>query len=105
MSTQCDKYNKKIIDNKDNDIFIIFYSDWCGICKATLDFFKENKLSYKGYNIDKIDGNLNKLIQCLTKKKDITDFNPTHKTRPVIFKKGKFIGGLSDLKKYVKPPN
>lgn len=56
-----------------------------------------NKISHKGYDIEKINGGINVLLNCLIKKKNLTNFNPMHKTRPIIFLNGKFIGGYDEL--------
>ena len=56
---------------------------------------KEEKKSFKGYKIDKIK--MNKLLDYLRETKEKTNFNVNHKTRPIIFKKGLFIGGYDDL--------
>jgi len=97
------KYYRKILDNKDT--FTIFYSDWCAYCQQAIKELKQSGLSYKGYKIDKISGGINKLIESLTETKDFSDFDPNHKTRPIIFRGGKFIGGYQDLKKYLENRN
>lgn len=93
----CDKYNKKILHYKDKNIFIVFYSDWCPYCKKAINLLKKEEYSFKGYNIDKINGDLDTLLKCLKSKQNITGFKKEHKTRPIIFKYGKFIGGYADL--------
>lgn len=100
MKNKCDKYNKKILENKNNNIFIVFYSSWCPICNSTFNLLKTKNKSYKGYEIDK-KGNISILLECLKKNKKITGFNPKHKTRPIIFKNGQFIGGFDNLQKYL----
>jgi len=98
----CDKYNKKILDYKDENLFIIFYSLSCGFCVNAINTLKENKLSFKGYDIDKIKGGLGKLLYCLNQNKNETNFNESHTTKPIIFYKGKFIGGFTDLQSFLK---
>ena len=100
-----DKYNSKILDYKDKNIFIIFYSSSCKFCVDAINLLKTNNLSFKGYNIDNIKGNKNRLLHYLKQQKTITSFNENHKTIPIIFYKGKFIGGCSDLKLYLDKLN
>jgi len=97
--TKIDKYNKKILQYKNDDVFIIFYSEWCQYCQKTIELFDKKKLSYKAYDIDKIEGDIEVLLKYLKKWSSITQFNKTHKTRPIIFYKGKFVGGYDDLTK------
>lgn len=96
-----DKYNKKIMDYKDENVFIIFYSPWCKFCDGAIELLKKENMSFKGYNIDNMKGGMDKLLHYLKKQKSLTNFNEEHKTRPIIFYKGKFIGGLDDLKSYL----
>lgn len=94
-----DKYNKKILQYKKKDIYIIFYSPWCQYCQKTFDLLNDKKISYKAYNIDKIDGGIQALLNYLNKENLTTSFNKSHTTRPIIFYHGKFVGGYSDLMK------
>ena len=96
-----DPINKKINKYAKDDLFIIFYSDWCPYCKKTFQLLKQTNQKYKGYDIDKIGG-MDKLLEKLKAGKSKTHFNKSHKTRPVVFYKGKFIGGYDDLKLFIK---
>lgn len=96
-----DKFNRKIFEYKDSDIFILFYSPWCQYSKNAIELLKMKGLPFKGYNIDNIKGNIDKILYYLSKNKNATDFDDTHRTRPIIFHKGKFIGGYTDLVKYL----
>lgn len=91
-----DKYTKKIMSNK--DIYTVFYSDWCGYSKSALELLKKNKLLYKGYKIDKIEGQMEELLKKLKDTKHLTKFDESHKTRPIVFYNGEFIGGFQELK-------
>ena len=90
-----DKCTKKIIDNDDK--YVIFYSDWCRYSMDAIGLLKDNKKSFKGYKIDKMKGGINKLISCLKKTSNQTEFDTDHMTRPIIFYKGKFVGGYTQL--------
>lgn len=96
-----DKYNNKIFQYKNDDIFIIFYSSSCKFCLDAIKLLNSNGLTYKGYNIDNIDGGINELLFFLNKQKDLTQYEKNHKTIPIIFYKGLFIGGFVDLKNYI----
>ena len=98
-----DKHTMKILDNDDK--FVIFYSDWCGYSISALNLLKKHNLKHKKYKIDKIKGNLNKLLEDFNKTKVMTKFNCDHTTRPIVFHKGKFIGGYNDLKQYIETNN
>ena len=96
-----DKYNKKILDYKNENIFIIFYSPLCKYCINAINLLQNKNLSFKGYNIDNFKGGINKLLYHLTQQKELTNFNENHKTKPIIFYKGQFIGGFSDLEVFL----
>ena len=92
-----DKFNKKIFKYKNKDIFIVFYSDWCPYSVKALELLKNNKRSFKAYKIDKIRGGMDRLLDNLKRQSKMTQFDKDHTTRPIIFLKGKFIGGHDDL--------
>ena len=94
------KIIEKIIKNE--DMFTVFYNDWCGYSRNALKVLKNNKQNYKGYNIDNIDGKMDRLLQELSDNKDTINFDIGHKTRPIVFYGGKFIGGYDDLVEYLK---
>ena len=96
-----DKYNKKIISYKSSDIYVIFYSPKCKYSVDALELMKHKNKSFKGYNVDKIHGGFGKLLNYLTNNKQSTGFLETHKTKPIIFHKGNFIGGFTELKFYL----
>lgn len=98
----CDKYTRKILKYKDLDLYIVFYSNWCPYCKMTFELLKSKEKSFKGYNIEKIDGQLNKLLECFNYNKEKIHFKETHKTRPIIFFKGNYLGGYDKLKSKLK---
>lgn len=94
-----DKYNKKILDYKDSNLYIIFYSPNCKYCLDTINLLKHKKLSFKGYNIDNFRGGMVSLLYHLKHQHKLTGFDVNHSTKPVIFHKGKFVGGFTELKK------
>jgi glutaredoxin len=84
----------KIIKNTDVD-FILFYSEWCKYSMNAIKKLKTEGKKFKAYKIEKIG--MNKLLNNLVKIKDKIFFNEKHKTRPIIFKNSKFIGGFDSL--------
>lgn len=96
-----DKVNKKIQQYKNSDLFIVFYNDWCSFSKRALELLERKKISFKAYDIDNIGG-IDKVLTYLKKEKDLTNFDVNHKTRPIIFYKGKFIGGYSELSSFIE---
>ena len=91
-----DKIIDKIVSN--NNKYIIFYSKWCGYSMKALDLLRLKKVEYKGYNIDKINGGMSRLLEIFNNN-SLLSFDNSHKTRPIIFFNGKFIGGYTDLEK------
>jgi len=89
---------KKITADDNKNRYLIFYSEWCGYSMNAIKFLRDNNLNYKSYIIDKIDGGMEKLLSCLLIHANKLNFDPNHKTRPIIFKDGKFIGGYDQLK-------
>jgi len=90
-----DKYTSKIIANDDK--FIIFYSEWCRYSMEAIKLLKTYKLPFKGYKIENIKGGIQVILASFNKNSTILDFPCTHNTRPVIFYKGKYIGGYTQL--------
>jgi glutaredoxin len=99
QNNSCDKYTTKILENKEHNLFIVFYMDTCPYSMGALNTLEAHKMSYKAYEIQRFPNDkLPKLFQCLTKTATETEFDLEFKTMPAIFHKGKFVGGFSDLK-------
>lgn len=102
MKNNCDKYNKKISEYKKDDIFVVFYMDRskCIYSYNTIELLKRKQKSFKGYLVKRGNGKdkLKDLLPCLKKTKTSTHFDIKHHTLPIIFYKGKFIGGYTELK-------
>jgi glutaredoxin len=77
---------------------LILYSPWCGYSKAALKLLDESQIPYLSVKIEDIDSTMDELINKLSKS-GIKRFDGSHRTRPMIFIDGKFIGGYSDLQK------
>jgi len=94
-----DKFSRKVLEN--NDKFIIFYSDWCRFSMDAIELLKKSGKPFKGYKIDNIRGGIDRVLASFNNNKEKLEFDTTHKTRPIIFYKGRFIGGFSELKNYL----
>ena len=83
------------------DTFVIFFVYECPYCQRTLELLRTNKCKYKGYNINDIAGGMPKLLKILNDNAELIQFDKNHRTKPIIFLNSKFIGGYSDLVKYL----
>lgn len=88
----------KII-NAPKNTFIIFFTNDCYYSSKALMLLRMNRLSYKGYNINNINGGMNRLLDILNQYYHLVKFNTSHHTKPIIFLNGKFIGGFDQLSK------
>ncbi len=99
MDSKAIKLYKKI--NNEDDIFIIFGLSYCGYCKNAKKYLKSKNLSYKYYDIDKDYPIFFSLIKQINKIDPNLNIDPNHRTFPMIFLKKNFIGGYSDLIKFI----
>ena len=95
-----DKYSEKILKYKDDSIFIVFFMDHCPYSKSAIKLLKDKKLSYKAYRIKRNPDRLPILLEYLKNNQSL-NFDKNHVTLPIIFYKKSFIGGYSDLMKYL----
>jgi glutaredoxin len=82
---------------KHNDKYVVFYNTWCSFSKKALEKIKESKEPYRLYDIDSVKDGMATILQSLNKGVDKINFNSNHTTSPIIFYKGKYVGGYSDL--------
>jgi glutaredoxin len=97
MITSCQQVCAKINQYKDKKIYLVFYSQWCGYSKKALALLESTKTDAKCYIVDKILGSREKLLSCLISDAENTSFDKNHKTVPIIFYQGKFLGGYTEL--------
>lgn len=71
-----------------NDDWTIYTLSWCGYCKAAKSLLKEKNIKFVEHDVSELS-NVSDCLSNLTK---------SYNLYPMIFKKGKFIGGFSDLK-------
>lgn len=87
----------KLYEKINKDYFVIFGLSYCNYCKNAKKYLKDNNLKYKYYQIDDQYTTILKLLEKTNQEHKDIKFDITHKTFPVIFYKGKFVGGYSDL--------
>lgn len=69
----------------------VYTMDNCGYCEAAKSLLKSKNLSYQEFNISADD----------QKKLDLID-KTGHRTMPQIFIDGQFVGGFTELKKFLQ---
>ncbi len=94
MEEEYKLYNKII---KNNSHVVLFGLSTCGYCKAALNYLKNKEIPFKFYNIKEYYGIFFKILQNVIKNHPELGININHRTIPVIFANGKFIGGYNDL--------
>ncbi len=91
---------KKIIEAEPNT-YVIYFDYGCGYSMAALNLLRNKNVSYKGYDIKEINGQMNKLLDVLAQNANLINFDTNHRTKPIIFINGKFLGGYQELAKYL----
>lgn len=95
---------RKIV-NADPGSYVIFFVYGCPYSEKALALLREKNVPFKGYDINKIDGGMMKLLTVLNQNSQIVNFNPTHRTKPIIFYDGKYLGGAEELEKQLLRSN
>ena len=88
----------KIIES-DPNTYVIFFMYGCFYSERALKLLRESGVAYKGYDISTIKGGMKELLDVLNKNATLINFDVKHRTRPIIFLNGKFIGGSNELAK------
>ena len=86
--------------NNMKEVYTLYIKNGCPYSMEALDILKNKKqrnVTIKVYDVNNYNGTID-TINNLKKHKFIPK-NSQHKTVPIIFHNGKFIGGCSDLKK------
>jgi glutaredoxin len=104
MPSKLEILDKKI--NNNNKYAIVFGLSTCGYCKNTINYLKNNNISFKYYTIDEYKNIFFKLLHRLSALKPELEINLKHKTFPVIFigdkySGKKFIGGYDKIIKII----
>jgi glutaredoxin len=90
------KYVNKIIKYKDDNLYVVFYSSTCWHSMRLLNYLKSNKIDFKGYDVNVKPGRFNDLLADLNANSAAVQFDTTHRTKPIVFYKGKYIGGATE---------
>lgn len=85
------------IKKNDPNTYIIFYRKNCPYSMKALQLLRNYNFSYKGYDVTSIPNGMSRLLTVLNKNISSLRFNPNHRTVPMIFYNGIFIGGYDDL--------
>ena len=91
----------KKITEANPDTYVIFFEYRCPYSMRALNLLKEKNAKYKGYDITTIKGEMSKLLEVLNENLSLIEFNPNHRTKPIIFLNNKFIGGYNELYNYL----
>jgi len=73
--------------------FVIYYSYDCPFCLKALQLLKDKKATYSAVEITDLPSTLRSLGNLLPS---------SHNTKPIIFRRGKFLGGYTQLVEYYK---
>jgi glutaredoxin len=84
------------------DTYVIFYVKECPYCQNALALLEKSGVNCKGYNIHDIKGDMLALLSVLNTNANEIGFDKGHKTKPIIFYNGKFIGGYTELANILK---
>jgi glutaredoxin len=77
-------------------MYTVLFVNGCPYCEATIKMLQDRNIPFKSYDINKIGGFEN-VHNILSENADAIRFNPSHRTKPIIFYDGKFIGGYTEL--------
>jgi glutaredoxin len=89
---------------KYNERIVIFYDKGCHYSEDAIKLLKQKKVLYRAYEIKPIADELSALITYFNQP-DIaaeTGFDPQHRTKPIVFNCGRFIGGFTELKRLLE---
>ena len=101
---ELDKYTRKIVEYKDKDIYIVFYSDTCPYSLKAIELLRRSGKEFKGYRIENRNM-MNDILDKLTNTRNLTNYDVSHKTKPIIFHKGEFKGGYTELTNIIEDPS
>lgn len=90
------KYVDKIIEYKNDNIYVVFYSSSCGYSIKLLNYLKDNSINFKGYDVNIKPNRFTDLLSDLNANSSLIKFNINHRTKPVVFYKGEYVGGADD---------
>jgi glutaredoxin len=91
---------KKIRKHKDK--IVIFFDYGCPYSEEALKLLQDSEKPYKAYEIEKFT-KLPILVDyfSIPENSEAIKYNNKHRTKPIIFVDGKFLGGFTELKEYL----
>lgn len=84
---------------KYNDRYVVFYDKGCPYSERAIELLKD--VPHRAYEITSFADKLSTLIDYFKYTATKTGFDISHKTKPIVFYQGKFIGGFTELQKHL----
>ena len=85
--------------------FTIYQSPFCPYCQESLEILqtlnRQHQISLKNVNLDEVEGGKSRVVHFFKANADKYGYDKNHDTRPIIFFNRRFIGGNSDLKRFL----
>ena len=99
INKKSDQIIKKIYTNPNT--FLVFGIESCKYCKNSIQILTEKNLPFKYYSLDKYYDFFLNILERITNLDIELNIDPNHKTFPIIFYNGKYVGGSDKLKKLI----
>lgn len=87
--------NEKI--QKHSDKYVVFYSSGCPYSERAVSLLQQSGVSHRDYEIANITPSLQTLLKHFSQDRSVNGYIDSHRTRPIVFNKGTFIGGYTEL--------
>lgn len=81
--------------NAEKDVYVVFYDPGCPWCRKALSAVKDKK------HINILISSMPALLKELNARASEINFKASHRTKPLIFYNGSFIGGFTELDKFL----
>lgn len=87
---------------KYNDRYVVFYDQGCPYSENAIELLNKSKVPYRSYEISGFS-TLPDLVDYFKQPEILKEvgYNSSHRTKPIVFYKGRFIGGFTELKKHL----
>lgn len=86
--------------------FTIYQSPSCPYCRKALKQIKrlsaEHNIPYRNIDLNYVSGDLPSVLEYFKNHSKQYKFRQDHKTRPIIFLNGRFVGGASELSRLIE---
>lgn len=97
MEIYSEEHINKFMNKINTKKLTIFGLSYCGYTEKAKKYARDNKISYKFYEIDNQYKNIFNLLSSINTINPDIEINTNHQTFPIIFYKNKFIGGYDEL--------